>query len=47
MLLLLAVAAFGAIALFHTAPAPLLIDRVNSDRAVFDRRRGNRHDVVC
>jgi peptidoglycan-N-acetylglucosamine deacetylase len=35
MLFFIVAAAFGAIVLFHTAPVPLLIDRVNSERAVW------------
>lgn len=35
MLVLFVAAAIGVVVLFHTAPAPLLIDRVNSKRAVW------------
>jgi len=35
MFVLFVAVAFGAVVLFHTAPAPMLIDRVNGDRAVW------------
>lgn len=35
MFVVLVIAAFGALALIHTAPAPLLIDKLAGDRAVW------------